>query len=271
MGENANAPYVGDLQYLLQGAAAPGIVTGGTVTVDPGILTDPALGGRLVVQGGIAKASFEAELQEPLKALMSGMIRSSVGAKTVTPKTFTAGTNDHEFTFTDCQPRGFRYSCQPDQLPRLTAGFWSLTPSITEVGDSQIAVSGGIDEEWSGFDVLVDSVDFGCQGFEVGYECNPMWDATLGQGDRLPGGVYLQTPAIECVLRLEKRITGGPAGLLGAISKSHAVVIASTDVTFSLSGLITPRLEHAAREANGVLVYQYRFTSSTPYGGLSVT
>jgi len=274
--ENAVAPYIGDMQYLhLPGTpnVSPGEVLGGTVTVDPAILQETGAGGQGVAHGGIVKASFEADLGEPLLAILSDMVRATP-AKTVSAKTFAVGTVDHSFLYTACQPRGFRYGCRIDATPKCSVGFWAKTPSITSSGAAQ-PTPAGLADTWADFVVAVDTADFEAREFEVSYECNPFWHSSLdtrGAGaKRLPTGVYLGTPKIELMLRLAKRITGGPAGLVGdAIDKDIDVVITGAGIEFTFTDLLTPRLEHAVREASGVLTYQYRFACNKPYGGLTV-
>jgi len=280
---NANAPYTGAVQYFMQFTppstyAAPGVVVGGKYEVDARLRTAAGIGGQKVTRGGVVVARVEVELEEPLKAILSGMLRETP-ATTVTAKSFSFGNQDGEWTYTDCQAGGFTASCgigveegqrtsdrRQDRF-RVKGEFWAKTPAQSATGASQEAVSGGIADNWSDFDVLVDSIDYACQRFELKLKTNPFVYSTLdsrsADSKRLPVEVLLGSQDVELALYCAKQIPAADSSLLAdAVDNDIEVVIAGTGVTFTLGGLNTPIEEGPFQNANGLVVWRYRFTDN---------
>jgi len=279
---NANAPYTGAVQYFMEftppsSYAAPGVVVGGRYEVDARLRTAAGIGGQKVTRGGVVVARAEVELEEPLKAILSDMLRDTPSTK-VTAKSFYFGNQDGEWTYTDCQPGGFTATCgvgleegqrntdRQDRF-RVRAEFWAKTPAQSATGASQEAVSGGITDNWSDFDVEVDSTDYACQRFELRLKTNPFVYSTLdsrsADSKRLPVEVLLGSQDVDLALYCAKQIPAASSSLLAdAVDNDMDVVIAGTGVTFTLSGLNTPIEEGPFRNASGLVVWRYRFTDN---------
>ena len=268
MALNANAPYTGAVQYFMQFTApstytAPGIVVGGKYEVDARLRTADGIAGQRLTRGGVVTARVEVELEEPLKAILSGMLRATPATK-VAAKTFCFGNQDGEWTYADCQPGGFVATCAVDESFRAKATFWAKTPAQTETGDAQEAVAGGIADNWSDFDVLVDSTDYACQRFELALKANPYVYSTLdarSEGTkRLPVDILLGSQQVALTLDCAKQIPAASSSLLAdAIDTDLDVVIAGSGVTFTLSGLTTPVELGAFRNESGLVVWRYHF------------
>jgi hypothetical protein len=287
---NANAPYTGAVQYFMQfdppsDYAAPGVVVGGSYQVDARLRTAAGIGGQKVTRGGVIVARVEAELEEPLKAILSDMLRETP-ATTVTAKSFCFGNQDGEWTYADCQPGGFTATCgvgleegqrQTDRQSRfrVKAEFWAKIPGQTETGNTQEGVSGGITDNWSDFNVQVDSTDYACQRFELRLRTNPFVYSTLDSraagAKRLPVEVLLGTQEVELALYCAKQIPATASSLLAdTVDNDLQVVIAGTSVTFTLGGLNTPIEEGPFQNANGLVVWRYRFTDNE-WAALSIS
>jgi hypothetical protein len=268
---NASAPDTGAVQYFMQQTApetyaAPGVVVDGGYTVDARLRTADGIGGQRVTRGGIIGAGVEVELEEPLKALLSGMLRATPATQ-VTPKTFVFGNQDGEWTYTDCQPGGFTATCEVDKSFRLKAAFFAKTPVQSAVGDTQDAVSAGITDNWSDFDVLVDSTDYACCRFELALKTNPYLFSTLDARStgarRLPVDVLLGSQQVELILDCAKQIPAASSSVLADdIDTDLDVVIAGSDVTFTLSGLATPEELGSFRDESGLVIWRYKFADA---------
>jgi hypothetical protein len=276
---NTNAPYTGAVQYFLQYTSpdtytAPGVVVGGQYEVNGRLRTADGIGGQRVTRGGVVAAHVVAELEEPLKAVMSDMLRATP-ATTVDAKSFYFGNQDGEWTYTDCQPGGFIARCGVGESLRVAAEFWAKTPAQTEVGDTQEAVSGGLTDNWSDLDVLVDSIDYACQRFELRLRTNPFVYSTLDSrasgSKRMPVEVLLGAQQVELALDCAKQIPAASTSVIAdQIDTDMDVVIAGTGITFTLSGLNTPVEIGPFENEAGLVVWRYRFTDST-WAALSVS
>jgi len=238
-------------------------VVGGKYKVDGQLRHAEGIAGQRVTRGGIVAAQCSVVLEEPLKALMSGMLRPTP-ATTVAAKSFYFGNQDGEWTYTDCQPGGFIAKCAVNQSLTTQADFWANTPAQTAVGDSQEAVSGGIADNWSDFDVLVDSVDYACQSFKLSLNTNPFLFSTLDarstDSKRLPVEVLLGSQEVELVLECAKQIPAASTSVLADdIDTDIDVVIAGDDVTFTLSGLGTPEEVGPYQKDSSLLIWRYTF------------
>jgi hypothetical protein len=268
---NANAPYTGAVQYFMQHTppstyAAPGVVVGGQYAIDGRLRTADGLAGQRVTRGGVVSAAVEVELEEPVKAILAGMLRATPATK-VTAKTFVFGNQDGEWTYADCQPGGFTAACEVDRSLRVKAAFIAKTPAQSATGDSQEPVSGGITDNWSDFDVLVDAADYGCQRFELTLKTNPYLYSTLDSraegAKRLPVEVLLGAQQVELLLDCAKQIPAASSSLIAdAIDTDLDVVIAGTEVTFTLSGLASPQELGAFRNESGLVVWRYKFADA---------
>ncbi|MBM3498653.1 MAG: hypothetical protein FJX74_08260 [Armatimonadetes bacterium] len=270
MALNGNAPYTGAVQYFMEQAgealAAPGVVVDGSYSIDARLRTADGIGGQRVTRGGIVVAGVEVELEEPVKALLSGMLRATPATQ-VTPKTFVFGNQDGEWTYTDCQPGGFTATCEVDQSFRVKAGFFAKTPGQTAAGDTQDAVSSGITDNWSDFDVLVDATDYACRRFELTLKTNPYVFSTLDarstNSKRLPVEILLGSQQVELVLDCAKQIPATASSLLADdLDLDLDVVIAGSDVTFTLSGLATPQELGSFRDESGLVLWRYKFADA---------
>ncbi len=269
MALNANAPYTGAVQYFMEQTApetyaAPGVVVAGGYGIDGRLRAADGIAGQRVIRGGVVAAGVEVELEEPLKAIMSGMLRATPATK-VTAKTFVFGNQDGEWTYTDCQPGGFTATCEVDKSLRVKAAFYAKTPAQSAVGDTQESVSGGITDNWSDFDVLVDAADYACLRFELTLKTNPYLystlDARTAGSKRLPVEVLLGTQQVELILDCAKQLPAAASSLLADdIDTDLDVVIAGSDVTFTLSGLATPDELGSFRDESGLVAWRYRFT-----------
>jgi hypothetical protein len=276
---NANAPYTGVVQYFMQYTspdtyAAPGVVVGGRYEVNGRLRTAHGIGGQKVTRGGVVAAHVVAELEEPLKASMSDMLRATP-ATTVGAKDFYFGNQDGEWTYTDCQPGGFVARCGVGESFRVAAEFWAKTPAQTETGDSQAAVSGGLTDNWSDFDVLVDSTDYACQRFELRLRTNPFVYSTLdtraADSKRLPVEVLLGLQQVELTLDCAKQIPAASSSVIAdQVDTDIDAIIAGTGVTFTLTGLNTPVEIGPFENEAGLVVWRYRFTDSD-WAALSVS
>ena len=279
MALNTNAPYTGAVQYFMQHTApstvaAPGVVVGGKYDVDARLRTASGIAGQKVTRGGVVAARVEVELEEPLKAILADMVRATPATR-VTAKSFYFGNQDGEWTYTDCQPGGFAAQCGVGESFRAAAEFFAKTPAQTEVGDTQEAVAGGITDNWSDFDVLVDAVDYGCQRFELRLKTNPFVYSTLDSrssgAKRLPVEVLLGTQDIELLLDCAKQIPAASSSLLeDTVDNDIDVVIAGSGVTFTLGDLNTPVELGPFENASGLVVWRYRFTDNS-WGALSIS
>jgi hypothetical protein len=268
---NANAPYTGAVQYFMQFEApstytAPGVVVGGSYAVDGRLRTADGIAGQRVTRGGIVAAQVEVELEEPLKAIMAGMLRAAPATK-VAAKTFVFGNQDGEWTYGDCQPAGFTATCEVDKSLRVKAGFVAKIPAQSESGAAQEAVSGGITDNWSDFDVLVDDTDYGCQRFELQLKTNPYLYSTLDArtegSKRLPVEVLLGAQQVELILDCAKQIPAASSSVIAdTIDTDLEAVIAGTGVTFALSGLATPVELGSFRNESGLVVWRYKLADS---------
>jgi hypothetical protein len=268
---NANAPYTGAVQYFMQYTApdtyaAPGVVVGGRYEVNARLRTADGIAGQRVTRGGVVTARVEVELEEPLKEIMSGMLRAAPATKAAA-KSFYFGNQDGEWTYTDCQPGGFTAVCAVDESFRVKAAFWAKTPAQTATGDAQEAVSGGLADNWSDFDVLVDSTDYACQRFELALKTNPYGYSTLDARSegvkRLPVEILLGAQQTELLLDCAKQIPAASSSVLAdAIDTDLDVVIAGSGVTFTLSGLATPIELGSFRNESGLVVWRYKFTDA---------
>jgi len=276
---NANAPYTGAVQYFMQFDApstytAPGVVVGGSYAVDGRLRTADGIAGQRVTRGGIVGAAVEVELEEPVKALLADMLRAAPATK-VAAKTFVFGNQDGEWTYTDCQPAGFTATCEVDKSFRAKVGFVAKTPDQTETGDTQEAVTGGITDNWSDFDVLVDGTDYGCQRFELRLKTNPYLFSTLDArtegARRLPVEVLLGAQQVELTLDCANQIPAASSSVIAdAIDTDIEAVIAGTGVTFALSGLATPEELGSFRNESGLVIWRYKFTDSA-WDSLAIT
>ncbi|MBM3477495.1 MAG: hypothetical protein FJX75_29850 [Armatimonadetes bacterium] len=279
MALNANAPYTGAVQYFMQFDApstytAPGVVVGGSYAVDGRLRTADGIAGQRVTRGGIVGAAVEVELEEPVKALLADMLRAAPATK-VAAKTFVFGNQDGEWTYTDCQPAGFTATCEVDKSFRAKVGFVAKTPDQTETGDTQEAVTGGITDNWSDFDVLVDGTDYGCQRFELRLKTNPYLFSTLDArtegARRLPVEVLLGAQQVELTLDCANQIPAASSSVIAdAIDTDIEAVIAGTGVTFALSGLATPEELGSFRNESGLVIWRYKFTDSA-WDSLAIT
>ena len=279
MALNANAPYTGAVQYFVQYTApstyaAPGVVVGGKYEVNARLRTASGIGGKKVTRGGVVAARVVVELEEPLKTIMSGMLRA-VPATKVTAKAFQFGNQDGEWTYTDCQPGGFTAKCGVEESFRVAAEFWAKTPSQTTAGRTQDAVSGGITANWSDFDVLVDATDYACQRFELRLKTTPFVHSTLDSRSsgtkRLPVEVLLGTQQVELTLDCAKQLPAASSSLLAdSVDTDIDIVLAGTGVTFTLTGLNTPVETGPFENESGLLVWRYRFTD-TDWAALSIS
>ncbi len=279
MALNANAPYTGAVQYFMQYTSpdtytAPGVVVGGRYEVNGRLRTADGIGGQRVTRGGVVAAHVVAELEEPLKAIMADMLRATP-ATTVDAKSFYFGNQDGEWTYTDCQPGGFVARCGVGESFRVAAEFWAKTPAQTETGDSQEAVSGGITDNWSDFDVLVDSVDYACQRFELRLRTNPFVYSTLdtraSDSKRLPVEVLLGLQQVELTLDCAKQIPAASSSVIAdQVDTEIDAVIGGTGVTFTLTGLNTPIEIGPFENEAGLVVWRYRFTDSD-WAALSIS
>ena len=274
MALNTNAPYTGAVEYFMQYDApstytAPGIVVGGQYKIDNNIRWSRGVAGQSVPRAGIARARCSAVLVEPLKALMSGMVRATP-ASTVTAKSFSFGNQDGEWTYTDCQPGGFIAQCEVAKPFTVQADLWAKTPAQTETGDSQEAVSGGITDKWSDFDVLIDAADYGVQSFKLALLTNPFLYSTLdarsADSKRLPVEVLLGVQDVILELECAKQISAAGSSIIADdIDEDIDIVIAGTGVTFTMSGLATPREIGPYENEQKLLVWKYKF------GGTNLT
>ncbi len=291
MALNANAPYTGAVQYFMQFTppstyAAPGVVVGGAYQVDARLRTAAGVGGQKVTRGGVVAAVVEVELEEPLPAIMAGMLRETPATK-VTAKSFHFGNQDGEWSYADCQPGGFTATCgvgletgrratdrRPDRF-QVKAAFWAKTPAQSALGGVQEAVSGGITDNWSDFDVLIASNDYACQRFELQLKTNPFLYSTLdlrsADAKRLPVEVLLGEQEVLLALYCAKQIPAAATSLLAdTVDNDLEVVIAGNGVTFTLSGLNTPIEEGPFQNAAGLVVWRYRFTDNN-WGALTIS
>jgi len=276
---NANAPYTGAVQYFMQYTSpdtytAPGVVVGGRYEVNGRLRTADGIGGQRVTRGGVVAAHVVAELEEPLKAIMADMLRATP-ATTVDAKSFYFGNQDGEWTYSDCQPGGFVARCGIGESLRVAAEFWAKTPAQTETGDSQEAVSGGLTDNWSDFDVLVDSVDYACQRFELRLRTNPFVYSTLdsraSDSKRLPVEVLLGLQQVELTLDCANQIPAAASSVIAdQVDTDIGAVIAGSGVTFTLTGLSSPVEIGPFENEAGLVVWRYRFTDSD-WAALSIS
>jgi hypothetical protein len=271
------------VQYFMQYTApstyaAPGVVVGGKYEVDARLRTASGIARQKVTRGGVVVAQVEVELEEPLKAILADMLRATP-ATHVTEKSFVFGNPDGEWAYTDCQPGGFIATCgvglekgeraaegRADRF-RVKATYFAQTPSQTEVGDAQEAVSGGITDNWSDFGVTVDGVGYGCQRFELALKTNPFVYSTLDARDagekRLPVAVLLGTQEVELTLDCAKQIPAASSSLLAdVVDNDLDIVIAGTGITFTLGSLNTPTEQGPFVNASGLVVWRYKFTDN---------
>jgi len=276
---NANAPYTGAVQYFMQFDApstytAPGVVVGGSYAVDGRLRTADGIAGQRVTRGGVVAAQVEVELEEPVKALLADMLRATPATK-VTAKTFVFGNQDGEWTYGDCQPAGFTATCEVDKSFRVKAGFVAKIPGQSDSGSAQEAVTGGITDNWSDFDVLVDDTDYGCLRFELQLKTNPYLFSTLDArtegARRLPVEVLLGAQQVELTLDCANQIPAASSSVIAdAIDTDIEAVIAGTGVTFALSGLATPEELGSFRNESGLVIWRYKFTDSA-WDSLAIT
>jgi hypothetical protein len=256
------------------GYVAPGVVVGGQYEVNARLRTAEGIAGQKVSRGGVVTARVVAELEEPLKAILADMVRATP-ATSVTGKDFCFGNQDGEWTYAACQPGGFTARCGVGESFRVKAEFWAKTPSQTESGQTQEAVAGGITDNWSDFDVLVDATDYACQRFALELRTNPFVYSTLDSrsegAKRLPVEVLLGAQEVELTLDCAKQIPAASSSLLAdAVDNDLDVVIAGTGVTFTLSGLNTPVELGPFENQSGLVVWRYQFTDSD-WAALAVT
>lgn len=280
MALNDNAPYVGDVQYaMLVGTTSFGEIVGGTWDVNANIRRINAIAGKVVARGGLVTAVVGFDVQEVLASYMNDMVRATAAAALPADKDFVFGNQDAEWLYTDSKPAGFRFGVRPDALPTCTLDFMALTPSQSTTGDAQDAVSGGLDANWHDFDVLVDSTDYGCQGFELNYRTGifpyTSLDSKTTDTKRLPSLLLMGTPSITLSLDLAADLPVGSA-LTDAIDKDIDIVIDATSatkgVTFTMTDFATPTLSGPVGVTDGGLVInRYVYESLLPYGGLTVT
>lgn len=280
MALNTNAPYTGNVQYaLLVGTTSFGVITGGTWNVNTNVRSAGGIFGQRVSRGGLVAATVNFDVQEVLASYMSDMVRATANAAAPTDKDFVFGNQDSEWLYTDCQPAGFRFGCTVDALPTCNLQYIAKTPSQTTTGDTQDTVSGGLDANWHDFDVLIDSTDYKCQGFDITYDTGAYAFTTLDSRTtntkRLPVSILLGEPTITLTLDLASQLPVGNL-LTDAIDVDMDIVIDGTSatkgVTFTFDEMLTPVHEGPVGvTGGGLVVYRYTFTSNKPFGGLTVT
>lgn len=264
MALNTNAPYSGIVEYAMVGGAAFGVIPGGGYEVNANLRTATGIAGQRVNRGGVVAATVNFDCQNVIKTYMSDMLRATP-ATSVAAKTFLFGNSDSEWTYTDCQPGGFRFGGRVDALPTCNLQYWAKTPSQTTTGNTQAAVSGGLTDNWSDFDILLASVDYACQGFEVALNTNPYAYTTLDSratgSKRLPVSILLGDQTITCSLDFSKQIAVATAGIIAdAVSNALGIVIAGSGVTFTLANMNTPPEGGTFNEA--LKVWRYTFTQN---------
>lgn len=277
MALNDAAPYPKDFLYFMEDTGAgvmvaPGVVEGGRYRVDPDVQESEGVGGQAIARGGMVQGTTDVELTEPLEAYMTYQVRAAP-ARTVTAKDIHFGTDDGEWEYNDCQPDGFRFRVEVGRIPTLRVGFWSADVVQAVVGDAQEAVSSGLTDNFSDFDFLLDAVDYQAHMVEVIYNQNPFWhqsvDARAANAKRNPDSVLLDRPSIELVVGFRAQMPDATFNFTGdAIDSDIDAILAGTGPTFTYTGLTTPVEEGPVALRSGVVVWQYRFKSITPYGGL---
>ena len=267
--------------YITSGAAAMGNVQGGSLDIDPNILRGISIDGVEVNHGGLVKTVLEVDLHQPLKTLMTAMLRSA-GTDTVSAQSFIVGTEGGYRTVAGAQPSGFTYSCSVDAIPECRVGYWAITPSETvadQSGTPQPAIGAtGINDEWSKIDVLVGTangtgVDYECQRFEVTLNTNPIWHTSLDSrstdSKRLPTAVYLGlqewTVRLDCAERIPESVG---LAIADSIATNLAVTIdgggsGSTSIDFDLNSLPSPKEPTELVGPNDVPIWRYEWTKST--------
>jgi Phage tail tube protein len=270
MALNENAPYTGAVQYLMDYNAgttlAVGVVVGGSYDINANLRRAYGIGGQKLSRGGLVAATVQVELQEPLKNLFTGMLRATP-ATAVASRDFVFGNQDGEWKYEGCQPGGFAFECAASAIPQATVAYWAKTPSQTEIGGSQAAVSGGLTDNWSDFDVLVDAADYQCQRFRLTLKTNPFGFTTLDSrptgSKRLPVEVLLGGQEVELELDCAAQIPAASSSIIAdTVDNDIDVVIAGTGITFTLSNLNTPLESGPFENDSGLVIWRYRFTDN---------
>lgn len=265
MALNTNAPYTPVVEYAMDTtatAAAFAVITGGGYDVNANIRSAIGIYGKQVDRGGLVAATVNFDCQEVKLAYLTGMMRSAP-ATTVSAKNFKFGNQDSEWVYTSCQPGGFRFGAHVDALPTCNLQYLALTPTQGVTGDTQEAVSGGLSDNWSDFDVTVGGADYGCQGFDVavntnafGYTC---LDSRATGSKRLPVAILLGHQTVTLTLDLAKQLAvATTSALTDDILNNLGVVIAGSGVTFTFTNLNTPPEGGTFMEA--LKAYRYTFT-----------
>ena len=270
MAWNGLAPYTGALQYFDDSGVAIGDVQGGELTIDPNVQIESAIGGQASAQGGLIAVTARVQLLEPVKAYLTGIPRSTASTQS-TNYDFECGTTDGDYNLTKVQPVGFSYEASAEgRIPRCSIDYWAALIAEASTGSPQ-AASAGLTDCWSDFDVAVDATDYMCQRFAISMRANPRWFRTLKAKTtnfkRFPDAVLLGTQQWNLSLDCAKKMPVAASKIIAdAIDQDIDVIITGAGVTFTLSGLQTPRERGPFQGDNNLVIWTYDFQSLTGFG-----
>lgn len=269
MAWNTAAPYIGALQYFDDSGTAIGDVRGGELVIDPNVQIESAIGGQASSQGGMIAVTARVDLLEPVKSYLTGIPRATASTQS-TAYDFECGTTDGDYNLTKVQPVGLSYEVSNDRpIPRCSIDYWAALIGEGSTGSGQ-AASAGNTSCFSDFNVEVDSADYFCQRFAIGMRANPRWFRTLATkttGKRFPDAVILGTEVWTVSLDLAKKIPLATSKIItDSIDQDIDVIITGSSLTFTLSGLQSPRERGPFQGDNGLVIWTYDFQSLPGFG-----
>lgn len=270
MAWNGLAPYTGALQYFDDAGVAIGDIRGGELAIDPNVQIEGAIGGQASSQGGIIATTVRVDLLEPVKAYLTGIPRATASTAS-TAYDFECGTTDGDYNLTKVQAAGFSYEVSNDRpIPRVSIDYWAAKVAEAATGSAQ-AASAGLTDCFSDFSITIDALDYLCTRFAISMRANPRWFRAFGAkgsgNKRFPDIVLLGQEQWALSLDLAKKIPVASSSLLAdSIDQDIDVIITGAGITFTLSGLQTPRERGPFQGAGDLVLWTYDFNSLPGFG-----
>jgi len=273
MAINDSAPASGEVEYGTVGGAAPGdVVNGGSYNVDPQVTYTDGIGMQRVAHASHYIGTVNYDVTFPVVALLQAMVRGSA-TNSLTAHTCIAGNVDGEWTWSAAQPASFTLRQAVGEPLTASMEYWGL-PAQTATGGAQTAGE-GVDVEDQDIGVLVDTVDYYVQSYELSHNNNAYWFDALNSTaatSRAPASVKLGIQETTLTLGCAKQILDATGLMTGAdIDRDIAVTITDgSNITCTLAYMCTP-VEAGSHQVGALKVYDYTFVASKQLGVLTIT